>query len=160
MVPIMARPMRKWETRCSTTLSALTSLRRIWSPPVVFMISSSSMYTVKEWVCTGAWGTRPLGRGMPIMPAMKLVQPSRKKSQWKPPGFFNGNCFACAATLLWFYPIFEFSIIHSKSNSNSHDHNRTRAWAETLLEGLQISIWLRGSRSQSTTLDRPLDKKL
>ena len=44
-----------------------------------------------------------MGRGMSMMPAMKLVQPRRKKSQWKPPGFLRGNCLACAATLLWFW---------------------------------------------------------
>ena len=46
------------------------------------------------------WGTKPLGSGMSMIPAMKLVQPRRKKSQWNPPGFRSGNCFACAATLL------------------------------------------------------------
>ena len=49
---------------------------------------------------TGAWGTRPLGKGMPIMPAMKDVQPRRKKSQWKPAGFLRGNRLAWAVKLL------------------------------------------------------------
>lgn len=67
--------------------------------------------TVREVVWTGAWiggyvskefvclkvggctcGTRPLGIGMPVIPAMKVVQPRRKKSQWNPAGFSSGYC--------------------------------------------------------------------
>lgn len=43
-----------------------------------------------SWGCT--CGTRPFGIGMPVIPAMKVVQPKRKKSQWKPAGFFKGYC--------------------------------------------------------------------
>ena len=39
---------------------------------------------------------------MPMMPAMKVVQPSKKKSQWNPAGFLRGNCLACAVKLLTF----------------------------------------------------------
>lgn len=34
---------------------------------------------------------RPLGKGMPRMPATPVVSPSRKMSQWKPGGFLSGN---------------------------------------------------------------------
>lgn len=37
-----------------------------------------------------------------MMPAMNEVHPSKKRSQWKPAGFFKGNCFACAVKLLTF----------------------------------------------------------
>ncbi len=37
-----------------------------------------------------------MGRGIKRMPPMNVVMPKMKKSQWKPPGFFNGNRFACA----------------------------------------------------------------
>ena len=50
------------------------------------------------------------------MPAMKLVHPRRKKSQWKPPGFFNGNCFAWAVILLTFCPILSTSKTTVKIN--------------------------------------------
>jgi hypothetical protein len=53
-------------------------------------------------VWTGAWGTRPLGIGSPSMPATKVVQPRRKKSQWKPAGFLRGNFRAWAVRLLTF----------------------------------------------------------
>lgn len=57
---------------------------------------------VRESVWTGACGTRPFGMGMPVMPARKVVQPRRKKSQWKPAGFLRGNCLAWAVRLLTF----------------------------------------------------------
>lgn len=34
---------------------------------------------------------RPLGKGIPRMPATPVVSPSRKMSQWKPGGFLSGN---------------------------------------------------------------------
>jgi len=37
------------------------------------------------------------------MPATKVVQPRRKKSQWKPPGFFSGYWRACAVMELTFF---------------------------------------------------------
>lgn len=104
MVPISARPIKKWETRCSTTAVALTTGRRISvpAPSAVGMIFSSVSYCVRESVWTGAWGTRPFGIGRPRMPATKVVPPSRKKSQWKPPGFLSGNWRAWAVMLLTF----------------------------------------------------------
>lgn len=39
----------------------------------------------------GACGIRPLGKGMPRIPATPVVRPSRKMSQWKPGGFLSGN---------------------------------------------------------------------
>ena len=100
MVPMIARPIRKWETRCSTTRSATRSCCRISARSAVLIILSSLRYSVKESVCTGACGMSPFGSGIPMIPAMKLVQPRRKKSQWKPPGFFKGKFRAWAATLL------------------------------------------------------------
>ena len=47
-------------------------------------------------------GTSPLDMGIPMIPAMKVVQPRRKKSQWKPAGFLGGTCSACAVKLLMF----------------------------------------------------------
>jgi hypothetical protein len=41
--------------------------------------------------------------GMPVMPARKVVQPRRNKSQWKPAGFLRGNCLAWAVRLLTFF---------------------------------------------------------
>jgi hypothetical protein len=41
--------------------------------------------------------------GMPVMPARKVVQPRRKKSQWKPAGFLRRNCLAWAVRLLTFF---------------------------------------------------------
>lgn len=38
----------------------------------------------------------PFGAGMPNRPAIKVVTPSKKKSQWNPGGFFNGNSEPCA----------------------------------------------------------------
>lgn len=54
----------------------------------------------EEGMETITCGTSPFGSGMSMMPAIKLVQPKRKKSQWKPPGFLSGKCLACAVTLL------------------------------------------------------------
>lgn len=34
---------------------------------------------------------RPLGKGRPRIPATPVVRPRRKRSQWKPAGFFSGN---------------------------------------------------------------------
>lgn len=39
----------------------------------------------------GAWGIRPLGNGIPSRPAMPVVMPRRKISQWKPAGLRSGN---------------------------------------------------------------------
>jgi hypothetical protein len=47
-------------------------------------------------------GTSPFGIGRPRIPATNVVQPRRKKSQWKPPGFLRGNWRAWAVILLTF----------------------------------------------------------
>jgi len=86
--------------RCSTTLSATTLNCRISCPSTVLVILTSARYSVNESVWTGACGTSPFGKGRPIMPVIKLVHPSKKKSQWKPPGFLSGKFRAWAVTLL------------------------------------------------------------
>lgn len=55
--PMIARPIRKCEIRCSTTAVALTTGRRISvpSPSSVEMMRRSVSYIVSESVCTGAW---------------------------------------------------------------------------------------------------------
>ena len=110
MVPMIARPMTKWETRCSTTEVATMygSTCSLSSYESRFNFVS---YSVRESVCTGACGTRPLGKGMKKIALMNVVTPRRKKSQWKPPGFFRGNCFACAVMLLTFCIVLEMLVI-------------------------------------------------
>ena len=56
----------------------------------------------KQWLDVTC-GTRPFGIGIPMIPAMNVVHPRRKKSQWNPPGFLRGYCCACAVKLLTFY---------------------------------------------------------
>lgn len=99
IVPSIARPIRKCEMRCSTTLVAIICCSLISSPPSVLTTFNSLLYSVSESVCTGACvhisrlsfpdvarrdhtcGTRPFGIGMLRMPEAKLVHPRRKKSQ-------------------------------------------------------------------------------
>lgn len=113
MTPIRPRVMRMWERRCSRTWRGIIFLR--WwicqdeedgereesesessSQDFSLVMVRVSEYSVRESVWTGAWGMRPLGKGMPMMPPTKQVMPRRKKSQWKPAGFLRGNCRACA----------------------------------------------------------------
>ncbi len=99
IVPSIARPIKKCEMRCSTTLEAIICCSLISSPSSVLTIFNSLLYSVSESVWTGACshisqlplpdiarrdntcGTRPFGIGMSRMPEAKLVHPSRKKSQ-------------------------------------------------------------------------------
>jgi hypothetical protein len=37
------------------------------------------------------WGRAPLEAGSPRIPEAKITNPSKKKSQWNPGGFLNGN---------------------------------------------------------------------
>jgi hypothetical protein len=53
--------------------------------------SAITFVTHRESVWNGAWGMRPLGKGMPRRPATPVVRPSRKRSQWKPAGLRRGN---------------------------------------------------------------------
>jgi hypothetical protein len=68
--------------------------------------SSSHPITVKDEVWSGAWGMRPVSQacynhilqgglpfeaGSPRIPEAKMTNPSKKKSQWNPGGFRNGN---------------------------------------------------------------------
>jgi len=43
IVPMMARPMRKWEIRCSVTWVAIVFFRVMESPVSVFVTSTSSL---------------------------------------------------------------------------------------------------------------------
>ncbi len=53
--------------------------------------SETTLVTQRESVWNGAWGMRPLGKGIPRRPATPVVRPRRKRSQWKPAGLRRGN---------------------------------------------------------------------
>lgn len=53
--------------------------------------SETTFVTHNEAVWNGAWGIKPLGKGIPRRPAMPVVRPRRKMSQWKPAGLRSGN---------------------------------------------------------------------
>ena len=60
IVPMIASPMKKCDTRCSTTVTAVTIglLISVSSPSSVRMIRRPVLYTVSESVCTGAFHYR------------------------------------------------------------------------------------------------------
>jgi len=75
-------------------------------PAEVESFSSSQPITVNEEVWSGAWGIRPICQclsyhkkwggvpfeaGSPRIPDANRTNPSKKKSQWNPGGFRNGN---------------------------------------------------------------------
>jgi len=63
-----------------------------WPLEVPFSLGSEwREVTQREEVWKGAWGMRPLGKGIPRRPAIPVVRPRRKMSQWKPAGLRRGN---------------------------------------------------------------------
>lgn len=80
MVPSVRRPCARLENRCSTTCEICVV---VWPLDVDVLFSSGSVTTFvtqREAVWKGAWGMRPLGKGIPRRPATPVVRPRRKMS--------------------------------------------------------------------------------